>query len=527
MRRPAGVRPSTNFVILSQAKHLLLACAVAAVCLSLTSCHRAPDPNTLTFLIESSPNSLDLRQGTDAQSERIGALIYDPLVHRDAQFNLQPWLATSWSRPDPLTWTFHLRSGVRFHDGHPLTSADVAWTIRSLSNGTLVTSKSGAFLGVTSIETPDALTLTLHTKAPDNSLAFNLSDGLFGVVEQGAGRDEGLHPVGTGPFRFVSQVQDKDVVVEANPAYWNGAPHIPRIRFEIIPDLITAALELEKGSADVASNVITNDEVHSLEGLPNIRVDRTPGTPVVYANFNTRDPILRDPRVRQAVAYAMDRPALIAALSHNEAKLADSFLPPSHWAHAPSSALAQYPHDPQKAIALLEAAGYHADKNGVRLRFTLKTSTDETIRVLAEAVQSQLAAVGIDLTIRPSEFGTFYSDITKGAFQMYILRWVGATNLDPDIFRYCFATSSFPPQGANRGFYANPEIDRLVAEAGASPERAVQLRDYIRIQQILSVDLPAIPMWNPADELVHSTRLTNVHPDADGSFSFLRTARLQ
>jgi peptide/nickel transport system substrate-binding protein len=497
------------------------------LCSALTACRRAPDPKTLTFVIESSPNSLDLRQGTDAQSERIGALLYDPLVHRDAQFNLQPWLATSWSRPDPLTWTFHLRAGVRFHDGQPMTSADVAWTIRSLSNGTLITAKAGSFAGITAIDTPDPLTVRLHTKTPDNSLAFNLSDGLFGVVENGAGRDEGLHPVGTGPYQFVSQVQDKDVLVERNPSYWNGAPLIPRIRFEVVPDLITAALELKKGSADVASNVITTDEVHSLEGLPNVRISSNPGTPVVYANFNTRDPSLRDPRVRQAIAYALDRPALISALSHNEAHIADSLLPPTHWAHAPSSMLAQYPHDLAKAKQLLDAAGFPPDKDGVRLRFTLKTSTDETTRVLAEAVQQQLADAGMAVDIRPSEFGTFYSDITKGAFQMYILRWTGATNLDPDIFRYCFASSSFPPMGANRGFYANATIDQLVAEAASSTDMEQRKRDYLRIQQILAVDLPAIPLWYANNEVVYSTRLSNVHPDAEGSFSFLRTARMQ
>lgn len=512
---------------LRNAGQALFATAGFLLAVALTACNTRPDPSTLHFLLESSPNSLDLRQGTDAQSERVGALIYDPLVHRDAQFNLQPWLATSWTRPDPLTWVFKIRPGVRFHDGHPLTAADVAWTIRSLSNGAVISSKSSAFANVTAIETPDPMTLLLRTATPDNSLAFNMSDGLFGVVEQGAGRDEGLHPIGTGPYRFVSQVQDKEVLVDANPAYWNGAPHIPHIRFEIVPDIITAALELKKGSADVASNVVTPDEAHALETVPNVVVERRLGTPIIYANLNTRDPKLSDPRVRQAIFYALDRPAMVAALSHNDGKLSDSFLPPDHWAHPPAGTLNQYPRDVAKAKALLDAAGFHPDKDGIRLRFTLKTSTDELTRLIAQSVQQQLADAGIALTIRPAEFGTFYADVVKGAFQMYMMRWTGATNLDPDIFRYCFATSSFPPKGANRGFYSNPELDRLVAGAGASPDRAVQLRDYIRIQQIVNTDVPAIPLWNPANEVVHSTRLTDVHPEADGSFSFLRTARLK
>jgi peptide/nickel transport system substrate-binding protein len=490
---------------------------------ALTACHQTPEPNTLRFLIESSPDNLDLRQGTDAQSERIGALLYDPLVHRDDHFNLQPWLAASWDHPDPNTWTFHLRPNVRFHDGHPLTSADVAWSIQSLSNGTLITAKGSAFANVASVETPGPLTLTLRTRTPDASLLFNLSDGLFGVVERGAGRDEGLHPVGTGPFRLLSQTEDKDVLVERNSDYWNGAPTIPRIRFDVVPDDITDALEMKKGSADIESNAITVDMVHALAGLPNLQTDSVPSTTVMYVQFNVTDPALRDPRVRQAIAFALDRPALIASIWRGQATLADSLLPATHWAHADPAA--QYPHDLARATALLNAAGLRPDAHGVRLHFTLKTSTDETTRLLAQAIQQQLAAVGIDLSIRPAEFGTFYADITKGAFQMYILRWTGASNLDPDIFRYCYSSASMPPKGANRGHYTNPEVDRLLAAAAATTDQPTRRAAYIRVQQILAQDVPSIPLWYPSNETIHTTRLTGIHPDADGSFSFLRTAK--
>ena len=159
------------------------------------------DTDTLRFLIESSPNNLDLRQGTDAQSERVGGLIYDALVKKDAHFVLQPWLATSWERPDPLTWIFHLRGGVRFHDGQPLTADDVAWSIKSMIDGTLDHGEGREpCRRLPALRRVDPLTVMVRTKQPDASLLFNLSDGLFGVVENGAGRDEGLHPVGSGPF---------------------------------------------------------------------------------------------------------------------------------------------------------------------------------------------------------------------------------------------------------------------------------------------------------------------------------------
>lgn len=509
-------------------RHRFLSHALLAAALfPLIACKPRPsDPGTLRFLIESSPNNLDLRQGTDAQSERVGGLIYDALVKKDAHFVLQPWLATSWSRPDPLTWIFNIRSGVRFHDGRPLTAEDVVWSIKSMIDGTLVTAKGGNIADITSVAATGPLTVTVRTSRADASLLFNLSDGLFGVVENGAGRDEGLHPVGTGPFRFVSQMQDRDVVLERNPDYWDGAPKITRVRFEVIPDTITAALEMRKGSADIESNVLTPDMVEALRREKNVVVQSGPGAIVMYANFNTQDPRLRDPRVRQAVAYAINRPALIKALWHGEAQIANTLLPSGHWAAASDAELPSYPHDVNRAIALLTAAGLKPDSHGVRLRFTLKTSTDETTRLVAQAMQQQMRAAGIELEIRSAEFGTFYSDITRGAFQMYMLRWIGS-NEDPDFLRYAFASSSFPPKGGNRGRYSNPEVDSLLAQADAETDEAARRRDYVQVQQILARDLPSIPLWYPNNAVVHSTRLVGVQLDPGGTFDFLRAAQLR
>lgn len=498
----------------------------------LAGCRPAVDDSqTLRFLIESSPNNLDLRQGTDSQSERVGGLIYDPLVRKDDHYNLQPWLATSWERPDALTWVFHLRGGVRFHDGKAMTADDVAWSLQSMTNGAVLTAKGGAFADVVGVRVRDPLTLVVTTSRPDESLLFNLSDGLFGVVERGAGRDEGLHPVGTGPFRFVSQVQDKEVVVERNGNYWAGAPKIGRVRFEVVPDNITVALEMRKGAADVESNVLTQDMVHALRATPGLVTETAPGARVDYATFNVTDAVLRDQRVRQAIACAIDREALIAALWRGHAQPAETLLPRGHWAAAGGSTsdgaeLAQYPHDVERAKRLLDAAGLRPGKDGVRLRFTLKTSTDETTRLEAQAIQAQLREAGIALSLRPAEFGTFYADITKGAFQMYMLRWIGS-NEDPDIFRYTSATASFPPKGANRGRFSDARVDALLQQAGSSQDEAVRRRAYVQVQQRLAEELPTIPLWYPDNVVVHSARLRGVTLNAGGSFDFLRTAELR
>jgi len=504
------------------------ASAIGAIllALALAGCKAPQDESrTVVVAIENSPNSLDPRIGTDAMAERIGGLIYDALVVKDEHFELRPWLATSWTQPDALTWIFHLRDGVRFHDGRPLEAEDVAWTINSLVDGSLVTSKSGGFASVKRAEALDRLTVRVSMKAPDASLLFNLSDGLFGVVPRGSGKDFGRAPVGSGPFRFVRAMQDEDVVVERNPDYWAGAPKLERVRFAVVPDAVTVALELEKGSVDVASNELTLDMVHQLETRAGLKTETGPGSPVMYLNMNVaRGPLAEKP-VRQAIACAMDRQAIVDAVWRGKARLAETLLPAGHWAASPATEQAHWPHDVARAKALLDAAGYKPGRDGVRVRLEMKTSTDETTRLLAEILQAQLAEAGIELTLRSSEFGTFFSDVSAGRFEMYALRWIGS-NEDPDIFRYALSSDRFPPKGGNRGHYRNPRVDELLREAAKTTDEATRKVAYAEVERILTDELPAIPLWYPNNEVVHTTRVSGIVPRLDGSFGFLRDAEL-
>jgi peptide/nickel transport system substrate-binding protein len=502
-------------------------CWVLTLCLvlGLGGCRsRPPSPQTVVMLIESSPTSLDLRIGFDGQSEYIGSLIFDSLVRKDPHFNVQPWLATSWETPDPLTYRFHLRTGVYFHNGKPLTSADVKYTLDSMRNGTVITAKAAAFVRVDHIDAPDPATVVMHLKQPDAALLWNLSDGAIGIVPVGSGRDFAFHPVGSGPFRFVSQIQDDEVILERSDHSWQPRPNIERIRFAVVPDAITRALELQKGSGDVCINCLTADMVSVLAKRPNLLVQSTPGTKLNYISFNTQDSILRDVRVRQAIAYAINRPLIIQSLWRDQAKIAESLLPTQHWAW--TGDVQQYPYDPARANALLDAGGWKRGPDGVRFHLAMKTSTDESSRLLAMIMQQQLRAVGIALEVRSFEFATFFSDISKGAFQMYTLRWLGG-NEDPDIFRYAYDTASFPPRGANRGHYSNPELDKLIREASTSSDQDQRREDYVKIQQMLAADLPSINLWYLDAVLVHTRRLGNVQVSPSGTFDFLRTATVQ
>jgi len=501
-------------------RRLLALAALAA----LAGCHSAArDPRTVVFLIESSPASLDPRIGTDAQSEHIDELLFDGLVARDATFHFTPALAESWEQPEPLTLVFHLRDGVRFGDGRPMTARDVVWTIDSMRSGQVISPKTASYASVDTVEARDARTVVFHLKHADNFLLTNLSTGAFGVVPEGSGRDFWRHPVGTGPFRFVSQQIDQDVVAERNPLSWAGAPKIERVRFRVVPDAITESLEMEKGSGDVAVNSLPMDALPVLAARPNLVVEDSPGTQVQYLGFNLRDPLLKDARVRQAIACAIDRKLIIQTLLRGHAQLAESLLPVSHWAYTGDGP--RYDYDPARAAQLLNDAGYPSRQDGARFHLTMKTSTDEGTRLLAAVLQQQLAKVGISLDLRSYEFATFYSDLNRGAFQMYSLRWIGG-NEQPDIFSYAYSTARFSPQGLNRSHYSNPQVDTLLAEAAESADTDRRRADYVEAQQILARDLPAITLWYRDTVVVHNRRLTHVVPTGSGSFSFLETAEL-
>jgi peptide/nickel transport system substrate-binding protein len=502
-----------------------LVLAALALCLTLAGCTRQkPAPDTAVVLIESSPLNLDPRIGTDAQSERIGELIFEGLLRRDDHFELKPRLAESWEIPDPLTYIFHLRHGVRFHDGRPMTSADVKWTLDSLLDGSLRSAKTSAYRYIGRVLAPDDFTLVIQLKEPYAALLWNLSDGAMGVVPAGSGEELARHPIGTGPFRFVSQAQDREVVIERNDQYWGKRAELPRVRFNVVPDATTRALELRKGSADAEVNALPGDMVAALARQPQLRVERAPGTSYQYLAMNLRDPILKDVRVRQALAYAIDRGPLIHYLWRDMARPSNSVLPPQHWAYDPGAKV--YPHDVEKARQLLDQAGYRPGAGGVRFHLLMKTSTDESTRLFCAVLQQQLRQVGIALDIRSYEFATFYADVARGAFQLYSLRWVGGSNQDPDVFENLFDSASFAPRRANRGYYSNPEVDRLIAQARRSVDVKQRAAAYTRVQEILNEELPYVHLWWADNVLVHTRRLENVQLSPDGSYQFLRDATL-
>jgi peptide/nickel transport system substrate-binding protein len=223
------------------------------------------------------------------------------------------------------------------------------------------------------------------------------------------------------------------------------------------------------------------------------------------------------------MAHSIDREALVKFLWRNEVKLADSILPPQHWAH---SAAGNHVFDPLKARAILDDAGYRPGKDGIRFHIVMKTSTEESTRLMSAVLQQQLRKVGIALDIRTFEFATFLSDVVKGEFQLYSLRWVGG-NEDPDIFGFVFDSTKTPPKGANRGYYRNPQVDALIAQGLAETDQKKRREIYSQLQQIVANDLPYINLWYADNVVVHSKRLADVALSPSGNYNFLKTASLK
>jgi ABC-type transport system substrate-binding protein len=502
---------------------------LAAAAGALTGgCGRSPgadDANTVNFLIENMPVSLDPRIGTDAQSEHLDALIFDSLVERDARMNVVPDLATSWETPNPLTYLFHLRRGVKFHDGRAFTSADAKYTFDSILSGAVFTPKRGTFPMVASIDAPDAYTLVFHLREPFSSFLWNLARPGIGIVPAGSGKEEASDPVGTGPFHVVSIAQDEQIVLERNADYFGAVPKIARVRFKVVPEAIVRALELRKGSADIGGvNALTPDMVLALTKEPGIFAEERPGTQFAYVAFNFDDPVLAHREVRQALAYATDRATLIRYLLRGEARPAASLLPTNHWGYEPQ--VMQYDYDPATAEKLLDAAGFPRGVDGVRIHLMMKTSTEESTRLLSEALADEWSKVGVALTVRPLESATFLADIGRGSFQLYTLRWLGANN-DPDIFRYVFSSKRMWPDGANRGHYRNAELDRLIDEQSVEMDQAKRKVLLSEIQKIVAEDEPYLNLWYMDNVCVHRGRVIGIDVQPDGGYDFLDTAELK
>ncbi len=479
----------------------------------------------LVVALESSPTRLDPRYSVDAASDRIGGLIFNSLARVDEHSRLQPELAESWQATDNLTYLFNIRKGVFFHNGKPLTAADVKFTYESVLEPKNRSPKRGPLKVLQQVEQLGAYQVRFRLAAPFGPFLENLTMGIVpenSPVEAGVGETP---LVGSGPFSLAEFSPGERIVLKSNPAYWEGAPALSGLVFKIVPDAIVRVLEFKKGSVDFLQNDIEPDILPWLKKQSGASILTEQGTIFQYIGINLDHPVLRHREVRAAIGHAIDREALIRHILKGLAVPATGLLSPLHWAYEP--AVARLSYNPVEAKRLLDMAGFpDPDGDGPLPRFKLsyKTTNLDLRKRIAEALKEQLGRVGIELEVRTYEWGTFFADIKQGNFHLHSLEWVGI--IDPDIYYNLFHSSSVPPNGNNRGRYRNRELDELLEQGRQAMTLEERRRIYSRVQKVLAVELPQIPLWWWKNVVVMKPNIRGFVPYPDGDLTSLRQVSL-
>ena len=505
-----------------------LICITALLLSTSTGC-RSPasdhPPGYLVVGIESNPLQLDPRYSTDANSVRISNLIYNSLLRADERSQLQPELAENWRMLDDRTYLFNLRKQATFHNGRPLTAADVKYTYESILDSKSLSPKRGLLRPLDTIQQTGTYQLRFRLAAPHAPFIEQFTLGIVPAGSDTNANASHLPPPGSGPFRVQSLESGEKVTLKANSSYWEGAPPLSGIVFKIVPDALVRVLEFKQGAIDFMQNDLEPDVLPWLKNNTPADVEMNQGTTFQYIGINLTHPILRQRKVRQAIACAIDRASIIRHLLKDTVTAAGGLLSPLNWAYDDSAQL--WPYDPARAEQLLDEAGFpDPDGDGPRPRFRLsfKTTNIDLRRRIAEALKEQLLRVGIELELRSYEWGTFFGDVKNGNFHLYSLAWVGIE--DPDIYYQIFHSSSMPPNGDNRGRYNNPEIDRLLTQGRATVKRSERQLIYREVQRLLAEDLPYVPLWWWKNVVVKKSGVRGFVPYPDGELISLKRVSL-
>ncbi len=472
----------------------------------------------------------------EAASERIRTLLFNSLVKKNEKFDYVGELASNITRSDDGTvFTFTLHDNVKFHDGTPLTSADVKYTLDLVFSSSFA--KSASFYEGTgkdkhsyirSVEAPNEKTVAVTLIKPWVGLLSNLVP--VAIIKKDSYQTQGTHPLGTGPFKFISYDEAQQVVeVEAFPEYWDGPAKISKIRVRVMADMNQLQAELRAGRVDIAPmpTSLSPDSVKLLDQDPKLQVNAFQGSNVVLLTINTSSAPLDNVKVRQAIAYAIDRENLINKLLLGFGKIAHSIIPEESWAYTAGQ---KYSYDPAMAKKLLDEAGFKdPDGDGPKMRFEkpiLYKLSGSSIagRQYAGVIQNYLKEVGIPVEIQTPELNTFLDELRRGNYQVAYSQWVGG-NQDPIFYKDLFATSEIPSEARasrNRSRFSNKELDPLLDEAVNTFDRQRGLELYTKIQEIVSREVPVFPMWYQSNIVISKKSVGNIKVNASGDWGFVK-----
>ena len=487
----------------------------------------APQPaGTLVVGLVAEPVNLDPAQVTDLNSNRVGRRIVETLAtFPDESTQIVPGLAESWTvSKDGLRYTFKLRKGISFHDGTPLNAEAVKFSIERQINAEHPFNKLGKypfanyfFGNVKAVEVVDPSTVEFVLKEPRASFLAILTAGAASIVSPTAvkklGVDYALQPVGTGPFRYVAWDRGQRVVLERNAQYWKSPVKVERVIYRPIVEDQARLTELLTGALDLIVGT-PPDFVAQLENNPKVTLLKQVGAHVWYLGINNQKKPFDDKRVRQALNYAVNKEAIVRDVLKGTGSMSAGPVLPGTW--GADAGLKPYPYDPERARKLLADAGY---PGGFTTSMWVPESGSgmQSPVAMATVMQSNLKAVGVNVTLQTFEWGAFIAKLRSKEQELFALSWM-AGNEDPDMVMYPLLHSSqWTPGGPNRALYKSDTFDELLRQARLTTDQAKRAELYRQAQRILADDPPWIFVDHEIQTAVHSKRVQGfkLHPSFD------------
>ncbi|RKD21627.1 peptide/nickel transport system substrate-binding protein [Caminicella sporogenes DSM 14501] len=474
-------------------KFLMILSAVMIFAVALTGCGQKAanegkvEKDTLVVAQGADAKSLDPHATNDQPSSRVMKQIYDTLVKATVDMELVPGLAESWKQLDETTWQFNIRKGVKFHNGEELKASDVKFTLERMLKSQKVAHIVEA---IDSVEVKDDYTVIIKTKEPFGPLLAHLSHTAASILNEKAvkeaGDNYGQHPIGTGPYKFVSWEAGDRITLERFDDYYQGPAKIKNVVFRNITEGTNRTIGLETGEVDIAYDIepIDKDRVANHEKLQLIE---GPSLSYAYIGMNMKKAPFDNPKVRKAINYAINVDDIITAVLNGAGQKANSPIGPRVFGY--NGEIKPYDYNPELAKKLLKEAGY---ENGFD---TTIWTNDNPIRMqIAQIVQAQLKEVGINVTIEPLEWGSYLERTAKGEHDMFILGWTTVT-ADADYGLYALYHSSQHGGAGNRTFYTNEEVDKLLEKGRTSIDPKVREEAYKKAQEIIVNDAPDVMLY--------------------------------
>jgi peptide/nickel transport system substrate-binding protein len=472
------------------------------------------DDGIITYGMTGDPVIFNPILSTGGSASLIINRVFNGLVRANEDFEMIGDLAESWSfSDDGLVWTFELKEGVKFHDGQPLTSADVKYTYEAIKHPDYQGIRATDFEPIETVETPDDQTVVLHLSEPFAPLLSKLSVGILPKhvfettsIEDMKQNSANMEPIGTGPYKFIEWQKGQHIILEANPDYFGEGPHIEKMVIKFYQDEQVMLAALEKGDIDYMDSIPVDDIERMKESYSgSYDFQEVPYNGYTYIGLKQTHPILKDIRVRKALMYGLNRKQIVDDLLNGYGILMNANIAPVSWAYADGE-LEEYPYDVEKAKALLEEADWKEgpdgirEKDGTKLAFQVvaRSGNKEEEAVLLIA-QEDWRKIGIDIDPEFIEYSVLleqYLDVAK--FEAYSLGWT--LGVDPDCYLFFHSTCAVNDEGQLMGFndveFKNEELDRLLEEGRKELDQENRKEIYGKLQQIVNDELPYVFLYS-------------------------------